>query len=270
MQSLATNQPNNDEVANFGIPKVEIEDAENGYRFKFSNLRGATGAKGANGKDGYTPTFVMTNGKLYASNESGGFTNLGTVKGDKGDKGDQGVGVSKVELDSNGNLKFTFTDGRTQTIPFPNNSTGGGSGGSGGGESEEGGKLPELPTGVVILPYSEDGDSTNGFGYAEENDATNITEGKTSVSFSFPTNYNFSNFYIRDNGYEYQIFENGSGYFEYLLSSPNTESYLEFTVGGKQCKSVAIYDSDKGIIKFTINILNGETFHNCLFYALPN
>lgn len=52
MQSLATNQPNNSEVANVGTPKVEIESTTNGYRFKFSNLRGATGATGPRGYKG--------------------------------------------------------------------------------------------------------------------------------------------------------------------------------------------------------------------------
>ncbi|MBQ9730031.1 MAG: leucine-rich repeat protein, partial [Clostridia bacterium] len=44
---------------------------------------------------------------------------LNTIKGEKGDPGENGVGIEKVELNADGNLVITFTDGSTQTVDMP-------------------------------------------------------------------------------------------------------------------------------------------------------
>lgn len=41
-QALATNQPNIENIGNFGVPKVGIEEVDGVPRFKFENLQGAT------------------------------------------------------------------------------------------------------------------------------------------------------------------------------------------------------------------------------------
>ena len=57
---------------------------------------------------------------------------LATIKGEKGEKGDQGeqgehgkdgVGVESVTYDKDGNLVITFTDGTTQIVEVPNNTS---------------------------------------------------------------------------------------------------------------------------------------------------
>lgn len=45
VQSLATTQPDNTNAGNIGTPKVSIDNSSGSPRFKFENLKGATGAK---------------------------------------------------------------------------------------------------------------------------------------------------------------------------------------------------------------------------------
>ena len=44
---------------------------------------------------------------------------LATIKGEKGDKGEDGVGIKSVQIDADGNLLITFTDGTSQTVEMP-------------------------------------------------------------------------------------------------------------------------------------------------------
>ena len=71
-------------------------------------------ASGQDGTNGLTP-LVGSNGNWWIGNIDTGVN----ANGNKGDKGDQGVSVVKVELDSNGNLIFHFSDGTTYKIAIP-------------------------------------------------------------------------------------------------------------------------------------------------------
>ncbi len=54
-------------------------------------------------------------GDTGAQGEKGDKGDTG-AQGEKGDTGEQGVGIEKVELDENGDLLITFTDGTKQTV----------------------------------------------------------------------------------------------------------------------------------------------------------
>ena len=69
-------------------------------------LKGATGEKGDKGDKGDTG----------AQGPQGGKGDKGD-QGDKGDKGDQGVGITKIEMDGEGNWLIYFTDGTIQSVP---------------------------------------------------------------------------------------------------------------------------------------------------------
>ncbi len=73
--------------------------------------KGDTGAQGEKGDKG-------DKGDTGAQGEKGA-TGAQGEKGDKGDTGAQGVGIEKVEIDANGDLLITFTNGTKQTVEMP-------------------------------------------------------------------------------------------------------------------------------------------------------
>ena len=77
---------------------------------------------GEDGKDAITPEFKIENGILYITydvdkaDEEKVWVSLGTVKGDKGETGLTGLGVDKVEINAEGHLIITYTDGNTKDL----------------------------------------------------------------------------------------------------------------------------------------------------------
>ncbi|MBE6647786.1 MAG: hypothetical protein E7611_09170, partial [Ruminococcaceae bacterium] len=70
---------------------------------------GADGAPGKDGADGLTP-YIGANGNWWIGDKDTG-VNAEGIKGEQGDKGEQGVSVSKVDVDEQGRLVITLTDG---------------------------------------------------------------------------------------------------------------------------------------------------------------
>ncbi len=80
---------------------------------------------GEDGKDAITPEFKIEDGILYITydvdkaDEEKVWVPLGSVKGDKGDQGlpgAAGLGVDKVEINAEGHLIITYTDGNTKDL----------------------------------------------------------------------------------------------------------------------------------------------------------
>ena len=93
--------------------------------------KGDKGADGKDGTDGVTPILkIGTDNVWYVSYDNGATWNSLGVKatGEKGDKGDDGtpgaagkdgkdgVGIAKAEINTNGELVLTYTDGNTVNV----------------------------------------------------------------------------------------------------------------------------------------------------------
>lgn len=77
---------------------------------------GLNGKDGVNGKDGQTP-YIGENGNWWIGETDTGVSV--TTKGDKGDPGTpgkDGVGIAKTEINENGELIITYTDGATANL----------------------------------------------------------------------------------------------------------------------------------------------------------
>ena len=92
-----------------------IGDTDTGVK-----AEGEKGEQGEAGEDGKTPV-IGPNGNWWIGDTDTGVKAEGE-KGEQGEQGQQGVGIEKVEFDKEGNLLITFTDGRTQTVPMPQQS----------------------------------------------------------------------------------------------------------------------------------------------------
>lgn len=147
-QALATNQPNIDNVDNFGTPIVSIEEVDGFPRFKFENLNaveiskveqtvsseesGAENVLSVYLNNGDVKNFSVYNGKtgaklvsrvLQGQNQEGGNIYLDTFdddttayfiapkgeKGDKGDKGDTYV-LTEADKDEIGQIAAPYTE----------------------------------------------------------------------------------------------------------------------------------------------------------------
>ena len=76
----------------------------------------------AEGTNGVTPTIeVSADGYWILNGVKTEHKAIGVdgTNGTNGEKGDTGVGIEKVELDNDGNLLITYTDGTTQTVVLP-------------------------------------------------------------------------------------------------------------------------------------------------------
>lgn len=179
-----------------------------------------------------------------------------------------GVGKFKISFDDYYNIYPSEI-----SISVEKETTGGGGGGGGTTPDEPDEPeqpepdYPEIGEGAVYFPYNEEADSIDRFGEANEGSAQDYTEGKSEVSFSIPSDYEFGPFYIRDDGHEYKILEDGRSYFEYLKGYPDAENIIGFYLGDIYYELIAFYNSLTRHIKFTIRKNEGE-FHDCYFYSL--
>ena len=90
------------------------------YEEWLATIKGEKGDKGDQGEQGVQGE----KGEKGDQGEQGiqgekGDTGAQGEKGDQGATGAQGVGIEKVELDENGDLLITFTDGTKQTVEMP-------------------------------------------------------------------------------------------------------------------------------------------------------
>lgn len=102
-----------------GINIYAIENAS-GQVNQFTIMNGKDGIDGTNGidgQDGITPTFKIEEGELKISYDNGDtWTSLGYIYGENGvmgingDDGEDGVGITKTEINSNGELIITYSN----------------------------------------------------------------------------------------------------------------------------------------------------------------
>ena len=124
-----------------GIVKIEKISSEGlvdtyeityttGTKFTFTITNGANGTDGKDGVDGNTPLLRITDGYWEASYDNGAtWISLGVkASGEKGDKGDpgkdgkDGIGILDTEINENGELVITLTDGTVlDPIALPKN-----------------------------------------------------------------------------------------------------------------------------------------------------
>lgn len=76
------------------------------------------GKDGINGKDGVSVvnTEVNTDGELIITLSDGTVKNLGVIKGTDGIDGKDGVGIKELKFDADGNMTVIFTDDSTQNL----------------------------------------------------------------------------------------------------------------------------------------------------------
>lgn len=133
---------------------------ENGYEGSLTewlvSLAGKDGLNGTNGIDGEKgengkSAFELAVDNGYRGTLQDWLVTLVGSKGDKGDKGDDGVGIEKIEINEDGELVITYTDGVVVNV-----GTVVGSDGLKGDKGDQGDKGDKGDTGVGIASTTMD------------------------------------------------------------------------------------------------------------------
>lgn len=267
-QALATNQPNTENIGNFGIPKVGIEEINGVPRFKFENLQGATVKDirfvGQKENGDYEFAMVFDNDRMFNFLSPIGPTvtfssATATV--------DNSIGIPSVEVtiggtESEKTLHFAFSNLKGDTYELTDI------------DKEEIAKI----TSQLAEPYVDDvvetviqrqmEEATKGFTVVEN--VSNLVENNISFTKNY-VSYNKLNDYVtlRLVGTANELNATSSVNVATMsdIFAPNAETQKEVAVGG--VNTIVSVGTD-GFIKFSSDtILNGN-FDIEITWELPS